>query len=70
MSVKTKKRKTTAELITELNRLSTERLEALRQAGIEPFVETERSREDQRRARRAIYEWRKKRLETRTEDEG
>jgi hypothetical protein len=70
MSVKTKTRKTTAELIAELDRLSVERLEALRQAGIEPFVETERSREEQRRARRAIYEWRKRRLETRNEDEG
>ncbi|MEW6208257.1 MAG: hypothetical protein AB1631_07810 [Acidobacteriota bacterium] len=65
MSTEIKPKPTTAELIAELNRLSAERLEALRQAGIEPFVETERSAEDQRRARRAIHEWRKQRLEAR-----
>jgi hypothetical protein len=70
MSVNAKIRKTTAEVIAELERLSAERLEALREAGIEPFVEKERSAEEQRRARRVIYEWRKRRLETRTEDKG
>ena len=70
MSVQTKTRKTTAEIIAELNRLSVERLEVLREAGIEPFVESERSAADQRRARRAVYEWRKRRLEARSEDEG
>ena len=69
MSVKTKTRRTTADVIAELNRLSAERLEVLRQAGIEPFVEKERSAEEQRRARRVIYEWRKRRLETRSEDQ-
>jgi hypothetical protein len=69
MATETKSKPATAELIAELNRLSAERLEALRQAGIEPFVEMERSAEDQRRARRAIYEWRKQRLEARTESE-
>lgn len=70
MSVDTKIRKTSAEVIAELNRLSAERLEVLRQAGIEPYVETERSAEEQRRVRRVIYEWRKRRLETRSKDQG
>lgn len=65
MVTETTSRIATAELIAELNRLSAERLEALREAGIEPFVESERSAEDQRRARHAIYEWRRRRLETR-----
>lgn len=70
MITETRAKLTTAELIAELNRLSDERIEALRKAGIEPFVETERSAEDQRRAGRAIYEWRRRRLEARKEDEG
>jgi len=70
MITETRAKRTTAELIAELNRLSDERIEALRQAGIEPFVETERSAEEQRRAGRAIYEWRRRRLEARKEDEG
>jgi hypothetical protein len=65
MATETKSKPTTAELIVELNRLSAERLDALREAGIEPYVEAERSAEDQRRARRAIYEWRKQRLAAR-----
>jgi len=69
MSVKTKARRSTADVIAELNRLSAERLDVLRQAGIEPFVETERSAEDQRRVGRVIYEWRKRRLESREESE-
>jgi hypothetical protein len=69
MSVTTKARRTSAEVIAELNRLSAERLEALRQAGIEPFVKTERTAEEQRRVGRAIYEWRKRRLESREESE-
>lgn len=69
MSVKTKTRRSTADVIAELNRLSAERLEVLRQAGIEPFVETERSAEEQRRVGRVIYEWRKRRLESREESE-
>jgi hypothetical protein len=67
MSVTTKIRKTTAEVIAELNRLSAERIEVLRQAGIEPFVKVERSAEEQRRVGRVIYEWRKRRLESREE---
>ena len=70
MVTETSAKPTTAELIAELNRLSDERIEALRKAGIEPFVETERSAEEQRRAGRAIYEWRRRRLEARKEDEG
>ncbi|HLF82657.1 MAG TPA: hypothetical protein VI837_00620 [Blastocatellia bacterium] len=70
MITETRAKLTTAELIAELNRLSDERIEALRKAGIEPFVETERSAEEQRRAGRAIYEWRRRRLEARKEDEG
>ena len=70
MITETRAKPTTAELIAELNRLSDERIEALRKAGIEPFVETERSAEEQRRAGRAIYEWRRQRLEARKEDEG
>ena len=70
MVTETRVKPATAELIAELNRLSDERLEVLRKAGIEPFVESERSAEDQRRAGRAIYEWRKRRLEARKEDEG
>lgn len=69
MSVTTKIRRTSAEVIAELNRLSAERLEALRQAGIEPFVKTERSAEEQRRVGRVIYEWRKRRLESREKSE-
>lgn len=69
MSVKTKTRRSTADVIAELNRLSAERLEVLRQAGIEPFVETERSAEEQRRVGRVIYEWRKRRLESREASE-
>ena len=69
MSVKTKARRSTADVIAELNRLSAERLDVLRQAGIEPFVETERSAEEQRRVGRVIYEWRKRRLESREESE-
>ncbi|HEY7547428.1 MAG TPA: hypothetical protein VID27_21205 [Blastocatellia bacterium] len=69
MTTETKARLTPAELIAKLNRLSDERLDALREAGIEPYVEAERSAEDQRRARRAIYEWRKQRLEARKESE-
>jgi hypothetical protein len=68
MSVETKTLRTATEIIGELNRLSAERLQALRDAGIEPFVATERSAEDQRRAGRAIYEWRKRRLEAQKED--
>ena len=64
MSVNTKTRRTSTDVIAELNQLSAERLEVLRQAGIEPFVETERSAEDQRRVGRVIYEWRKRRLES------
>ena len=70
MITETRAKPTAAELIAELNRLSEERIEALRNAGIEPFVETERSAEEQRRAGRAIYEWRRRRLEARKEDEG
>jgi len=70
MITETRAKLTTAELIAELNRLSDERIEALRKAGIEPFVETERSADEQRRAGRAIYEWRRRRLEARKEDEG
>lgn len=69
MSVDTKIRKTSAEVIAELERLSAERIDVLRQAGIEPFVEKERSAEEQRRVRRVIYEWRKRRLETRGKDQ-
>ena len=69
MSVNTKIRKTSAEVIAELERLSAERLDVLRQAGIEPFVEKERSAEEQRRVGRVIYEWRKRRLESREESE-
>ncbi len=69
MITETRARPSTEELIEEPNRLSAERIQALREAGIEPFVETERSAEDQRRAGRAIYEWRKRRLEARREDE-
>ena len=69
MSVDTKIRKTSAEVIAELERLSAERLEVLRQAGIEPFVEKERSAEEQRRVRRVIYEWSKRRLEARSKDQ-
>lgn len=69
MSVKTKTRRSTADVIAELNRLSAERIEVLRQAGIEPFVETERSAEEQRRVGRVIYEWRKRRLESREKSE-
>ncbi len=47
MVTETRVKPATAELISELNRLSDERLEVLRRAGIEPFVETERSAEDQ-----------------------
>ena len=70
MVTETRVKPVTAELIAELNRLSNERIEALRKVGIEPFVETERSAEEQRRAGRAIYEWRRQRLEARTEDKG
>ncbi len=69
MAIETRTRPTAAELIGELNRLSAERIEALREAGIEPFVKTERSADDQRRAGRAIYEWRKRRLESREKSE-
>jgi hypothetical protein len=69
MSVTTKTRRTSTEVIAELNRLSAERLEALRQAGIEPFVKSERTAEEQRRVGRVIYEWRKRRLESREESE-
>ena len=69
MSVKTKTRRSTADVIAELNRLSAERLDVLRQAGIEPFVEKERSAEEQRLARKVIHEWRKRRLESRTKDQ-
>ena len=69
MITETRPKLTTAELIAELNRLSDERIEALRTAGIEPFVETERSAAEQRRAGRAIYEWRRRRLKARKEDE-
>lgn len=69
MSVDTKIRKTSAEVIAELERLSAERIDVLRQAGIEPFVEKERSAEEQRRVGRVIYEWRKRRLESRKESE-
>ncbi len=68
MVTETKVRRATAELLAELDRLSAERIDVLRQAGIEPFVDTERTAEDQRRAGRAIYEWRKRRLEARKED--
>jgi hypothetical protein len=57
------KRLETPDLIEMLNRLSAERIQALREAGLEPYVEVERSAEDQRRAGRAIHEWRKRRLE-------
>ena len=63
MVTETKTKRTRAELLAELERLSAERLEVLREAGIEPFVDRERSPEEQRRARRAIYQWRKRRLE-------
>lgn len=63
------KRLQTPDLIETLNRLSAERMQALREAGLAPYVEVERSAEDQRRARRAIYEWRKRRLEDQYEDE-
>lgn len=69
MSVDTKIRKTSAEIIAELERLSAERIDVLRKAGIEPFVEKERSAEEQRRVGRVIYEWRKRRLESRKESE-
>jgi hypothetical protein len=69
MSVDTKIRRTSAEVIAELERLSAERIDILRKAGIEPFVETERSAEEQRRVGRVIYEWRKRRLESRKESE-
>lgn len=69
MSVDTKIRKTSAEVIAELERLSAERIDVLREAGIEPFVEKERSAEEQRRVGRVIYEWRKRRLESRKESE-
>ena len=69
MAVKTKTRRSTADVIAELNRLSAERLEVIRHAGIEPFVETERSAEEQRRVGRVIYEWRKRRLESREKSE-
>lgn len=69
MATETTTERTPAELLAELDRLSTERLDALREAGLEPFVENERLPEEQRRARRAIYEWRKRRLETRDESE-
>ena len=59
----TQKRLETPDLIEMLNRISAERLQALREAGLEPYVEVERSAEDQRRAGRALYEWRKRRLE-------
>lgn len=59
------KRLETPDLIEMLNRLSAERMQALREAGLEPHVEVERSAEDQRRAGRAIYKWRKRRLEDR-----
>jgi hypothetical protein len=65
MVTETKTKPTAGELISELNRLSAERIAALREAGIEPFVETERSAEEQRRVGRVIYEWRKRRLESR-----
>jgi len=61
--VATQKRLETPDLIEMLNKLSAERVQALREARLEPYVEVERSAEDQRRARRAIYEWRKRRLE-------
>ena len=70
MVTETSAKPTTAELIAELNRLSDERIEALRKAGIDPFVDTERSADEQRRAGRAIYEWRRRRLEARKEDAG
>ena len=69
MVTETRVKPVTAELIAELNRLSDERIEALCNAGIEPFVESERSAEEQRRAGRAIYEWRRGRLEARKEDD-
>lgn len=69
MITETRAKLTTAELIAELNRLSAERIAALREAGIEPFVETERSAEDQRRVGRVICEWRRRRLEPREESE-
>jgi hypothetical protein len=69
MSAEAKTRRTTAEIMAELDRLSKERIEVLRKAGIEPFVDKERSAEEQRRASRAIHEWRKRRLENREEDE-
>jgi len=65
MATETRVKPATAQVLAELERLSLERLEVLRRAGIEPFVETERSAEDQRRAGRALYEWRKRRLEAR-----
>ena len=61
--VPTQKRLETPDLIEMLNNLSAERVQALREAGLEPYVKVERSAEEQRRARRAIYEWRKRRLE-------
>ena len=70
MVTETNARPTTAELIAELERLSIERIEALRAAGIEPFVDKERSPEEQRRVRQVLYEWRKRRLEARNENEG
>jgi hypothetical protein len=59
-----------AELIAELERLSIERVEVLRAAGIEPFVAEERSPEEQRRVARVLYEWRKRRLEAGDESAG
>jgi hypothetical protein len=70
MVTETTTQRTPAELIAELDRLSAERLEVLREAGIEPFVERERSAEEQQRVGQAIYEWRKRRLETREKSEG
>ena len=69
MVTETRVKHATADLIAELDRLSAERIAALRDAGIEPFVEAERSAEDQRRVGRVIYEWRKRRLESREESE-
>lgn len=69
MSVNTEIRKPSAEVIAELERLSAERIDVLRQAGIEPFVDEERSAGEQRRVRRVIYEWRKRRLETGSKDQ-
>jgi hypothetical protein len=64
MVTETKTRPMTAELMAELQRLSRERLEVLREAGIEPFVEHERSPEEQRRVGQVLYQWRKRRLES------